>query len=97
MANGSLMKLESTGKCSKGSILQYFRLSLSLKANFGLFFGWPLKTGFTVYAADIKKQTTFSDKNSGEIRVKYGPQPKKTCLLGLRTTKAQTSLRIRRD
>ena len=49
-------------KCSKGSILQYFRPSLSyhlsLRSLFCLFFEWPLKTGFSLaihLLSDTKK------------------------------------------
>ena len=51
--NDSLMKVESIAECSPWSILQYFWPALSdnwsWKPNFGLFFEWPLKTGFTVF------------------------------------------------
>ena len=46
-----LMQVKSIAECSKGSILQYFRPSLSyhcpLRPWFCLFFKWALKTGFT--------------------------------------------------
>ena len=45
------MQVKSIGECSKRSILQYFRPSLSyhfsLKTFFLSVFKWPLKTGFT--------------------------------------------------
>ena len=48
-----LMQVKSIAECSKGSILQYFRLSLSYHLSLRYFFlflsEWPLKTGFTVY------------------------------------------------
>ena len=47
-----LMQVKSIAECSKGSILQYFRPSLSYHLSLGAFlsiFEWPLKTGFTVY------------------------------------------------
>ena len=46
-----LMQVKSTAECSKGSILQYFRPTLSLhvsKIFVVSIFEWPLKTGFTV-------------------------------------------------
>ena len=45
------MQVKSIAECSKGSILQYFRPSLSYHLSLRLFlstFEWPLKTGFTV-------------------------------------------------
>ena len=63
-----------------------------------------------IYAADVKS-IHFQEVNTGEIRIQsslfgenipcqsktlcYGLRRKKTCLRGLRTSKAQTSLRIR--
>ena len=47
----SLMHVNSIAECSKGSILQYFRPSLSYRLSLRSFlsiFDWPLKTGFTV-------------------------------------------------
>ena len=47
-----LMQVQSIAECSKGSILQYFRPSLSYQSVFKSFvlsiFEGPLKTGFTV-------------------------------------------------
>ena len=47
------MQVKSIAECSKGSILQYFRPSLSFHFVIKLFvlsiFEWPLKTGFTVH------------------------------------------------
>ena len=47
-----LMQVKSIAECSKGSILQYFRPSLSyhssLRSGFLSIFEWPLKTCFTV-------------------------------------------------
>ena len=47
-----LMQVKSIAECSDGSILQYFRPSLSyylsLRPLFMCNFEWPLKTGFTV-------------------------------------------------
>ena len=47
-----LMQVKSIVECSKGSILQYFRPSLSyhlsLRPLFCLFFEWQFFTGFTV-------------------------------------------------
>ena len=45
ITNGSLMKVERIAECSPWIILQYFLPALS---DIGLFFEWPLKTGFTV-------------------------------------------------
>ena len=55
MTNGSSMKVKSVAECSHWSILQYFWPALSIdrsekKQHFFVFFEWPLKTGFTVYA-----------------------------------------------
>ena len=48
------MQVKSIAECSKGSILQYFRPSLSYHLSsrylFCLFFKWPFYTGFTVYS-----------------------------------------------
>ena len=48
-----LMQVKSITECSKGSILQYFRLSLSyhfpLRPLLFLLFKWRVKTGFTVF------------------------------------------------
>ena len=45
-----LMQVKSIAECSNGSILQYFRSSLSYHLSLGSLsiFEWPLKTGFTV-------------------------------------------------
>ena len=46
------MQVKGIADCSKGSILHYFRPSLSYHLSLiSLFvhFEWPLKTGFTVY------------------------------------------------
>ena len=48
------MQVKSIAECSKGSILQYFRLSLSYHLSlksFFVYFEWPLKKGFAVLAA----------------------------------------------
>ena len=48
--NGSLMEVESIAEC-KRAFCNTFDLHLAiicLKNNVGLFFEWPLKTGFTV-------------------------------------------------
>ena len=51
MTNYRLMQVKSIAECFKGSILQYFRPSLSyhllLRSLFCLFFEWPFYTGFT--------------------------------------------------
>ena len=48
------MQVKSIAECSEGSILQYFRPSLSfhlsLRSGFCLLFEWPFYTGFTVYS-----------------------------------------------
>ena len=46
-----LMQVKSIAECSKGSILQYFRPSLSNHfSSFVMYiFEWPLQTGFTVH------------------------------------------------
>ena len=51
------MQVKRIAECSKGSILQYFRPSLSyhLSLIFVLsIFKWPLKTGFTVGFYQLK-------------------------------------------
>ena len=51
--NYRLMQVKSIAECSKGSILQYFRPSLSYHFVFTFvlsIFQWPFKTGFTVSA-----------------------------------------------
>ena len=50
-----LMQVKSIAECSKGSILQYFLLSLSyhksLRSSVVLsIFEWPVKTGIAVYS-----------------------------------------------
>ena len=51
--NYCLMQVKSIAECSKGSILQYFRPSLSyhllLRSLFGLFLNGPLNTDYTVH------------------------------------------------
>ena len=50
--NYSLMQVKSIAECSNGSILQYFRPSLSyrvIKIFVLSIFEWPLKTGFTIF------------------------------------------------
>ena len=48
------MQVKSIAECSKGSILQYFRNSLSyhfaIKISVISFFEWPFYTGFIVVA-----------------------------------------------
>ena len=46
--NYRFMQVKSIAECSKGSILQYFRPSLSYHLSLSIF-GWPLKTSFTVF------------------------------------------------
>ena len=50
--NYCLMQVESIAECSKGSILRYFRSSLSYHLPlrpFFVYFEWLFYTGFTVY------------------------------------------------
>ena len=77
-----LMQVNSIAECSNGSILQYFRPSLSyhlpLRSFCCLFFEWPLKTGFTVnvfmydyiHMEQTNKQTFSGQKHFRRIKAK---------------------------
>ena len=64
MENGSLMKVESIAKCSKGSkmlqgdhsaiLLTCIKQYSVVKTNACVLFEWPPKTGFTVYLVYYK-------------------------------------------
>ena len=56
--NYHLMQVKSIGECSKGSILQYLRPSLSYHLSLRSFvlsiFEWPFYTGYTVIFYDYR-------------------------------------------
>ena len=65
-----LMQVKGIAECSKGSILQYFRPSLSyhlsLRFLFSLFFEWPLKTGFSLWSFAYSKHSLLIFPESGQ-------------------------------
>ena len=66
------MQVKSIAECSKGSILQYFRPSLSYHILFNPFdlsvFKGPLKTGFTVVIKIIQDHPLSSDESKRQRR-----------------------------
>ena len=61
------MQVKSIAECSKESILQYFRPSLSYHLSVRSFlsiFEWPLKTGFTVFISNIEVYVSIQGNKS---------------------------------
>ena len=58
--NYRLMQVKRTAECPKGSVLQYFRPSLSYHLSLRSFvlsvFEWPFYTGFTVILIILHKR-----------------------------------------
>ena len=59
--NGSSMNVESISECYSAILLTCIKRYSVLKTNFGVLFEWPLKTGFTVNATDIKSRQYFQN------------------------------------
>ena len=78
------MQVKSIAECSKESILQYFRPSLSYHLPLTMF-KWPLKTGFTVLATSLENNACYtlfvfclllgSMQTQGRIPLAYCCQP----------------------
>ena len=67
------MQVKSIAECSKGSILKYFRPSLSYHLSLSIF-EWVFYTGFTVYNLYIKISPSFENRRD-QLEPWWVPMP----------------------
>ena len=91
--NYSLMQVKSIAECSKGSILQYFRPSLSYHLSLRPLFCLYL-SGFTVSCESTKISCT-GPYGSSHCPMEMSRDMRFPTMWNVRPAKAQTSLRIR--